>query len=125
MYMQQSQHTPTSVAVHDVTNKITIQWLRAGSLSRKVTIQNQRPDEHSHNLQVPVRVLSLYVQDSTFADQICWLAQNILWQFVLGTCNRVLSFNIVFEQLVKNRKSRIWEQDRLTSLVVTKRQIRI
>ena len=63
----------------------------------KVAAQNQRPNQHSHNLRGPARG----GPDSPVADQVCWLAQNILRQFILGTCNRVFSFYTGLEQLEK------------------------
>jgi len=96
--MHHSQHSPVLYnrvqwQVYSVSNKITIQcWTKLHWLWE---LQSRISDQiNIHIIYVALLVLSVLAQDSPIADQVCWLAQNILWQFVLGTCNRVFSFGI-------------------------------
>jgi hypothetical protein len=71
---------------------------------------------------------------SAITDQICWLAQNIIRQFVLGTCIAVyteLMRTLETEKAVEQKnatcevETRSLNEDRLTSLIIANCEIGI
>jgi hypothetical protein len=116
-----------------VSNNITIQH---PALKQAFTVPesyNPEPATESTiriNSRGPVSCCckTFWGPESPVADQVRWLAQDILGQLVLGACNGVFSFrhwSCMHNRTVKRVVKMGGSKSLLTSLVVAERHVRV